>query len=80
MTAFAQAVFAAWKSPDAWDAFGADFTGAEQAFKTFGELVEKLRSGALNAFDVQQLDSVARYFSTSLATIAGRVSSIDVPP
>jgi hypothetical protein len=78
-SAYIDAVFSAWSSPDRWDAGGIPLTGAEQAFKEFGALVEKSRSGALSAAEAGRMDTVAKYFSTSMSKIATAVSAINIP-
>jgi hypothetical protein len=78
-SSFIDAVFAAWKAPDAWDAGGAAFTGPEQAFRELGELAAKQKTGALSAVDAQRMDAIAKFLSTSMSKVAARVSAINVP-
>ncbi len=47
-TVYTSSVWAAVKSPDAWDLGGLGFTTAEQSWKEFGELVGKMRAGKLD--------------------------------
>ncbi|KWT65078.1 MULTISPECIES: calcium-binding protein [unclassified Variovorax] len=78
-SAYSDAVFAAWGSPDAWDAGGSAFGGSEQAFKEFGELAAKQNAGTLSVADAERMDKVAKYLSSSLAKVAAAVSAIDIP-
>jgi hypothetical protein len=77
-SAFVDAIFAARKAPDAWDAGGAAFTGSEQPFKEFGELVAKQKAGILTAADAQRMDAVTKFRSISMAEVATSVSAISV--
>jgi hypothetical protein len=77
-SAYISAVFEAWSRPDAWDAGGAVFTGAEQAFKEFGLLVQKTRAGTLSLAEAARMDQVAKYFAAAMGKVSAAVSSINV--
>lgn len=75
---YLEQVFAAVRSPDAWDAGGTIFASTEQAFKEFGELVGRLRTGALSTADAQRLDAAARYMANGVSRLSASVAAIDV--
>jgi len=78
-TSYGSEVWNAVRNPDAWDAGGTAFTGSQQAFKEFGELLGKLRNGTLGVADAQRLDAVVKYISNGVSG-GGDASQLENPP
>lgn len=79
MTTFFTAVLAEIRKPDAWDLGGLGFATAEESWKSFGELVGKMRTGDLSTVDAQKVKLQISAMAQSWSTMAARVSAINVP-
>lgn len=79
MTTFTTAVWDAIKAPDAWDLGGLGFASAEESWKSFGELVGKMRTGDLSTVEAQKVKLHISAMAQSWSTMAARVSAINVP-